>query len=193
MASRFFTGAGESPRIPHLAKSTREVGDLRNDVEDGFQRVQDELDASGLSDSPTAKFTEDGGLAVLLTNKTGAASVRGAVVHPSATTDDAVELESADGLDPIGVFLDSGVPDGDPAWVVVSGTAYVLLQDSTASTRGYWVRTSTTTAGRADATNAGPPGGTVQALETHAKEIGHCLETKTGGTDVLAKCLLHFN
>jgi len=69
----------------------------------------------------------------------------------------------------------------------------VLLQDGTASTRGYWVRTSTTTAGRADATNVAPPGGTVSALEEHLKEIGHCLETKGSGTDVLAKCILHFN
>ena len=69
----------------------------------------------------------------------------------------------------------------------------MLLQDGTASTRGYWVRTSTTTAGRADATNVAPPGGTVSALEEHLKEIGHCLETKGSGTDVLAKCILHFN
>lgn len=193
MASRYFTGAGEGPRVPHLAKSTTEVGDLRGDVDDGFQRVQDELDAAGVTTLPKSKFTEDGGFAVQLINKTGAASVRGAVVDASDTTDDAVKLVGANGFSPAGVFLDSGVADGDPAWVVVSGTAYVLLQDGTASTRGYWARTSVTTAGRADATNAAPPGGTIGALETHLKEIGHCLETKAPGTDVLAKCFLHFN
>jgi hypothetical protein len=73
--------------------------------------------------------------------------------------------------------------------VVVSGIADVLLQDSTASTRGYWVRTSTTTAGRADATNADPPG----LVVAHMSEIGHCLQSQIAGTNVLARCVLHFN
>lgn len=149
---------------------------------------------------PTSNFLNEkvmvtplGGIAVKLTNKTGSASVKGSVVECSSTTDNAFELETADDLNPIGVVYDSGVADGDDCWVVVAGVAEVLLQDSTASTRGYWVRTSATTAGRADATNAAPPGGTVGALETHTKEMGHCLESKTAGTDVLAKCVLHFN
>lgn len=193
MASRYFQGAGEAPLIPHHATPNKEVGDLRLDVESGFQRVQDELDTAGVSPTPTAKFTAEGGLAVQLINKTGAVSVKGTVVETSPTDDNAVGLEEADGLDPIGVIYEDGVVDGDPVWVVVSGVAEVLLEDGTASTRNYWVRTSTSVAGRADATNAGPPGGTVAALETHAKEIGHCLESKTSGSDVLAKCVLHFN
>lgn len=193
MASRFFSGAGERPNVPHLARSNTEVGDLRGDVESAFQRVQNEHDEVGVQLEPKVKFTPEGGVAVRLTNKTGAATVKGAIVCTEASIDNAFVLEEADGFDPFGVVYESGVADGEDAWVVVGGIAEVLLQDATASTRGYWVRTSTTTAGRADATNAAPPGGTIGALETHLKEIGHCLESKTSGTGVLAKCILHFN
>lgn len=68
----------------------------------------------------------------------------------------------------------------------------MLLEDSTASTRGYWVKMSGT-AGRADATNAAPPGGGIPELDEHMTELGHALETKTGGTDVLCKIVMHFN
>ena len=43
-------------------------------------------------------------------------------------------------------------------------------------------------AGRADATSATPP-----AAPTHFEEIGHCLQTISGGTDVLCRVVLHFN
>lgn len=131
-------------------------------------------------------FTADGGLAVWLTNGTGAATVRGTVVVASSTDDGAFEVAAGDADMPIGVVLESGVANGSGAWVVVAGTAYVLLKDATASTRGYFVHVSDT-AGRADATNASP------VLAIHWRELGHCLESKTAGTDVLAKCILHFN
>ena len=138
------------------------------------------------------KWTAEGGLAISLTNKTGAASVKGMIVDASTTTDDAFGIEGADDLNPIGVVYEAGVADGSECWVVVQGIAEVLLKDSTASTKGYWVKVSDA-AGRADATNAAPPGGTVQALEIHMQEIGHCIESKTAGTDVLAKIVMHFN
>ena len=76
---------------------------------------------------------------------------------------------------------------------VVSGIAEVLLEDGTASIHGYWARTSITDAGRADITNAEPPGGGIPQADIHFREIGHCLESKSSGTDVLAKVVLHFN
>ena len=33
----------------------------------------------------------------------------------------------------------------------------------------------------------------VAAQTAHFREIGHTLESKVGGTDVLCKCVLHFN
>jgi len=143
--------------------------------------------------SDKVMITPLGGIAVKMTNKTGAASVKGTLVDTSTATDNAFAVEGADGLDPIGVVYESGVADGSECWVVIAGIVEVLLEDTTAATRGYWVRTSVNTAGRVDATNAAPPGGTIAALEIHLAEVGHCVETKTGGTDVLAKIVMHFN
>lgn len=128
------------------------------------------------------------GIAVKLINKTGAASVKGTIVEASTTTDMAFQVADANSDHPIGVVLDDGVADGGLCYIVVSGVAQVLLKDSTAATRGYWVKVSDA-AGRADATVMDPPG----ADPTHWDEIGHCLETKTGGTDVLVYVILHFN
>ena len=94
---------------------------------------------------------------------------------------------------PIGVVYESGIADGQECWICIAGRCQVLLQNSTASTKGYWVRTSTSAAGRADITNAAPPGGGIPELDIHQHEIGHCLETKTDGTNVLAYILVHFN
>jgi len=131
----------------------------------------------------------EGGFMIKLTNKTGTTTVKGSVVRTDTGADQSFILAPADSDEPMGVVYESGVADGSEAWVVVYGKAQVLLQASTASTRGYWVRTSATTAGRADATNANPPGLVVE----HLAEIGHCVESKTAGTDVLAWIVLHFN
>jgi hypothetical protein len=140
-----------------------------------------------------ARFTPEGGMARVYINKTGAPSVRGTIVETSDSVDNAVDIIGADEPHPIGVMEHDGIPDGSLCWVVVGGPAYVLLKDSTTATRGYWVRSSDTDAGRADATNASPPGGTVNAIEGHFREIGHAMETVGSGTDVLALIHLHFN
>lgn len=140
-----------------------------------------------------AKFTPEGGLAVQLTNKTGAASVKGTLVEADDTTDNAFKVMVADDPDPIGAVYEDGIADGEPCWVVVAGIAEVLIEDGTAATRSYWAKVSDTVAGRADITNPAPAGGAIAALEDHFTEIGHCLETKGSGTDVLAKIVMHFN
>lgn len=138
-------------------------------------------------------LTNLGGIAVKMTNKTGAASVLGTLVEASTSTDNAFGVNAAGGNHPIGIVFEAGVADGSECWLVIYGIAQVLLQDSTASTHGNWVRTSTSAAGRADATNAEPPGGGVPELDQHMNEIGHCLESKGADTDVLAKIIMHFN
>lgn len=137
---------------------------------------------------PKVRFTVEGGLAVRLINKTSVASVKGTVVTTAAGTDNAFDLTAGDDVDPIGVVYETGIADGSECWVVVAGIADVLLKDTTAATRNYWAATSDT-GGRADCTNAASPG----LILTHFQEIGHCLESKSSGTDVLAKVLLHFN
>lgn len=136
-------------------------------------------------------ISEIGGQMIALRNKTGAASVKGTVVSLSDTTDDSFKLQSSE-FDAVGVVYESGIADGSECWVVISGKAQVLLTDGTASTRGYWVYADAVD-GRANASVAIPAGGTIQELQNHFKEIGHCLESKTAGTNVLAKCVLHFN
>lgn len=142
--------------------------------------------------SAKAFFTVEGGLAVLLINKTGGASVKGSLVEASTAQDSSFALTGVSDHMPIGAVYESGIADGDPCFVVVAGVAEVLLENTTASTHGNWVYTSAT-GGRANATLAAPPGGGIPELEEHMREIGHCLESKGAGTDVLAKILMHFN
>lgn len=127
------------------------------------------------------------GFKVKLTNKTGAVSVIGTIVRADTTTDMAFDIAPINSDEPIGIVAENGIADGDECFIIVGGVAQVLLEDTTASTRGNWVMVSGT-AGRADATNANPVG-----VPSHWREIGHCLESKGAGTNVLAKVLLHFN
>lgn len=138
-------------------------------------------------------LTPIGGIAIPLINKTGAPSIKGTLIDTEASIDKAVTIEDADGVDAMGVIYQDGVPDGEPVLVVITGVAEVLIEDATAATRGYWCRTSITAAGRADITNAAPPGGGLPEHDIHFKEVGHALESKSSGTDVLAKIILHFN
>lgn len=136
-------------------------------------------------------ITPIGGLAVKMINYTGSASVKGMLVETNETTSNGFE-ELSDLYDCVGVVYEDGVADGEECFVVISGIAEVLLKDTTASTTGNWVKASDVN-GRADATLALPSGGTIGQLQEHFQEIGHCIETKTAGTDVLAKIVLHFN
>ena len=137
------------------------------------------------------KHTNIGGLAINLINKTGANTVKGSVVSASSLLNNSFKLQTNE-YDAIGIVLEDGIADGQEAWVVISGVAEVLLEDSKLSTRGNWV-TGAITDGRANATATAPSGGTISALDNHFKEIGHCLESKSAGINVLAKCIIHFN
>lgn len=136
--------------------------------------------------------TDIGGLAIQLTNKTGAPSIKGSVVSASTLNDMSIVLQSTE-LDSIGVVLESGIADGGLCWVVIQGIAEVLLKDNTAATRGNWVIAADTD-GRANATQPTPqPNNTLSEHTTHFKEIGHCVESIVAGENKLAKVVLHFN
>lgn len=136
------------------------------------------------------RFTPEGGLAVRYVNGTGGASVKGTVVATS-TSGDGLAAQQANEYDSIGVVYDDGVLNGEEMWVVISGQADVLLENGTAATRGNLAIASDVD-GRADCSVANPGSG-LPATETHFKEIGHCLQTVTAGTNKLARCTLHFN
>jgi hypothetical protein len=135
-----------------------------------------------------SKLTPIGGIAIKLTNKTGANSVAGGLVVASTGTDDAVMTGGTLEDETIGVFLEDGVSDGSEAWVVVSGIADVLFDDNVGTTRGYWCSAGTT-AGTANISATVTPA-------RHFEEIGHCIETVAAGgigTNIKARCVLHFN
>jgi hypothetical protein len=139
-----------------------------------------------------AILTRDGGIAIWLINKTGSASVRGKLVTPGVNPS-SVQAVTAGVPNAIGAFLDSGVADGQPARVVISGVAWVLFADGQAPTVGYWVGSSDAVAGRARAQALPPGSGLPDEVAAHNAEIGHCIDTVAAGTDVLARVVLHFN
>ncbi|MFA5183159.1 MAG: capsid cement protein [Syntrophales bacterium] len=143
--------------------------------------------ANSAINGPKFKVTSEGGYAVKLTNRTGSTVSKGMVVRNSRTYDNAFEFCSASSIDAIGVVYDNSAADGSDSWVVFAGIADVMIKDGTASTRGYFLYSSDTT-GRAFANQPEPPNTTA-----HWQEMGHCLESKSSGTNVLAKCILHFN
>lgn len=174
--SRVLTGTA-----PLIVQSTTKVDNLNADLLDGQHGSYYQ------TASPKIKLTPEGGYAVLLTNKTGANSVKGTVAIADPSVDSAFEINPINGDMPIGVVYDNGIVDGSECWVVVAGIAEVLLVNTVASTRSYVAYSSGSVAGRIDTA------ATVPAATTHFREIGHTMESKTGGTDVLIKCLLHFN
>lgn len=135
-------------------------------------------------------LSPEGGVLVKLVNRTGAISVKGSVLSISELHEASVTLQSAE-FDAACIMYSAGVAEGAECWVVVSGVAEVLLKDGTAATAGYWSKCADTD-GRAEVTT--PPAGVgAVTLSEHFKEVGHCLETKAAGTDVLAKLVIHFN
>lgn len=140
-------------------------------------------------DRLSAHVTTEGGLAVLLTNKTGGNSVKGTLVRIATGQDSSFVLADVGADDCIGVVYDSGIADGYPCYIVVAGVAEVLIESGETIGRRYWLRSPSATAGRGSL-HATPGGGSVAE---HFKECGHCLETKVNGGSTLAKCVVHFN
>ncbi len=128
-------------------------------------------------------FSEIGGHIIKLTNKTGGVSVKGNLVETSIANDDAIQLSSANSLEPIGVFLEAGVADGDEAWIVVGGIAEVRA-DAGGWVKGDWINSSAVV-GRCEG------GAHVPNPAKHMQEVGHALGDAAGNG--LAKVVLHFN
>ncbi len=122
-----------------------------------------------------------------LINDTGSDSIKGQVVAASPAVDMAfvAASESIDGL--IGVVAEDGKPDGSECFIIIYGLAEVLMKDSTASASGNWIYVSDVD-GTAEVISP-----RASQLEDYKKEIGQCLETKSAGTDVLVKCMIHLN
>ncbi len=129
-------------------------------------------------------FTPEGGIYETFINNTGV-SVKGTIVIASTAVNNAVDIAPVNSDMSIGVIYESGISNGSPVKVVVYGKAEVLLKNNVASTRGFWCGVSDV-AGRMYQLNAVP-------AADHNREVGHCLETKVAGTDVLALVQIHTN
>jgi len=130
------------------------------------------------------KITPTGGNAFRGSNATGAVSIEGTVICVGPTAG-AVVMASAD-THPCGVFLESGISDGERIWTTVSGPAYVLLEDGTGAARGDWLMTSSQP-GRAIA-NTKPTALGIPELYQHQRQIGYAVEDVAPGVDVM--CLV---
>lgn len=130
------------------------------------------------------KITAEGGLAVKLTNKTGAASIKGTIVGVDSAAGNAFDLTAIDANYNLGVVYESGVADGAECWVVVIGIAEVLMKND--ATLGQQCRIPLNTdTGEV----AGYAMADAQAATASVYKIGDILETKTA--DTLCKVLLH--
>ena len=142
------------------------------------------VEADGEIGNEKVKFTAEGGLAILLTNKTGQATVKGMLLEAGSGTDNSFTLV---------VCYEAGIADGSDCWVVVSGIAEVYFE--LGATRHDFFRAPNSGAG-GDGLNTGNAvaevvPGSPAATDKHFQEAGHVLETVAA--DNLAKCVLHFN
>lgn len=150
-------------------------------------------DAQSTGDPPierteNAMMTRLGGFAVRLMNNSGSTIPHGTAVSASPDNDKSVVPQSVE-FDTIG-FAYGDIPTGKYGWVVTSGFTEALLKDGTSAVRGYWARASATD-GRIEVTTAPSGLGALDVAE-HFKEVGHCVESKNAGTNVLALIVLHF-
>ncbi len=150
---------------------------------DGSTAVFTIQESTGFAQASRMGFTPEGGLVMKLPNRTGAVSVKGTIVVSDTSADNGFMTAPASSDFPFGIVYEDGVANGSDCWVVVAGVADVLMKASTAATRAYVTKVSDS-AGRAVTESS--PG------SNHDKEIGHSLESKAGGANVLIKVVLHF-
>lgn len=130
-------------------------------------------------------FVAEGGMYETFINNTGL-SVKGTIVIASTSVYNGVDIAPADSEMAIGVIYESDIANGSPVKVVVSGKTQVLLKNTTAASNGYWCGVSDV-AGRMYQKSSAP------STTEHSREIGHSVESKASGTNVLSLVQIHFN
>jgi hypothetical protein len=131
-------------------------------------------------------FTSEGGMYEYFVNNTGT-SVKGTIVIASTAVDNAVDIAPANSQRPIGIIYENNITNGSLVKVVVYGKAQVLLKDGEVATNGYWCGVSNF-AGRMSEQSSVP-----NTIATLTRQIGHSLESKSGGTNVLSIIQLCFS
>lgn len=135
------------------------------------------------------RFTDLGTPCSYMINKTGNNSVKGTLVAAHNSVDNAFRIPVTP-YDIVGVVYDNGIQDGGLCRVVFAGVVEVLMQNSNAVGNAHWIRASSDAYGRALA-STDPAGLGALSVDDHLKEIGHSLQTKSGGTNVLCKIVFH--
>jgi len=137
-------------------------------------------------------FTPDGGLFITLTNKTGGATTKGYIAHPSSGTANAFSYVATNEPDIIGVVYDAGIADGSECRIVIAGIADVYVGADGASLEDL-VRanasgdtTITTGVATAESVPTSP-----FSTDKHFQEVGHAIEARADAG--LIKCVIHFN
>ncbi len=148
-----------------------------------------DLQIKGTFLGPKAIITPEGGFAIRVTNKTGAATVKGKIAETSEAVNNAVALAGIADTEAMGIFYDADVADGDECYVVVSGLGEILLDDNVAAVHGNWMACGTEEGYARTSTSPA-------AAPNHFEEVGHCIESKSAegeGTHILCMCSVHFN
>lgn len=135
-------------------------------------------------------FTDDGGIAIPLINKTGTTTTKGYIAHPSSTTGNAFNYAQINQPDLIGIVYETGVPDGDLCWVVITGKAYVYCTSDVALEDFIRNRATAESGSDGQAIAEAAPS-TPFSTDKHFMEVGHAIGSRTGAG--LALCILHFN
>lgn len=130
------------------------------------------------------RFTEDGGVAVLLTAGETINRGMGVYSQQGGGTDLRVYKTPANADMCFGVAYNDA-DAGESIWVVTTGIAYVLPTSSVTAARGYVIYSSGTEAGRCD------QAATVPSIATHVREWGHFIETGAGAGE-LARAMIHY-
>ena len=141
----------------------------------------------GFRFAPGGLITQEGGFASRFYNGTGVVIPHGTAVALSAATANGVVPQASE-YDCIGIVY-GAIAANAWGWVVTAGIAEALLKDGTSATLGYWAKASATD-GRVEVTTA-PSGLGALSTAEHFKEVGHCMETKSSGTNVLVKIVVH--
>ena len=128
------------------------------------------------------KITPEGGFAVRLTNKSGAATVKGTIVSIKAGVDGEFELTPVNATHCLGVVETDAVVDGGSAFVTVAGIAPVLMKNN--STAGHICRIPLN---GDDGEAAGYAMDDAQSTSASVYKIGDVLETKNANTLCLVR------
>ena len=152
-----------------------------------LQYISDGNEQAAIGSDP---LTGERGFLVRVINNTGETSVKGKLVSASPDLGGTVILQNNE-FDAFGVIQESGISNLSQMWIWVNGSiCKVMFENGIAPVAGN-VAICSDVDGRAD--QFSNPGTGLPGVEIHFKEVGHVMESKDSGQDVLALVMTHYN